>query len=90
MICVTSWRRAKTRRVVSAALCAVLVVIGISMIYLGSHWAGDVVVGWAMGAGIGYVSGRLLRPRDPSPAAPDITYRRDPPCTPAPASCGER
>lgn len=65
MICVTSWRAAKTRRIVSAALSAGLVLIGLSMVYLGSHWAGDVIVGWALGAAIGSAYGLALRPRSP-------------------------
>jgi undecaprenyl-diphosphatase len=40
----------KTRRVILSAFCAALtIVIGISRIYLGVHYAGDVIGGWLIG-----------------------------------------
>jgi undecaprenyl-diphosphatase len=41
------------RRAVGAVLLAVVVVVGVCMVYLGAHWASDVVAGWALGAAVG-------------------------------------
>lgn len=60
MVCVTSWRSPGHRTAAIAALWAALVLIGVSMVYLGSHWTSDVLVGWALGVGIGFVIGRAL------------------------------
>jgi membrane-associated phospholipid phosphatase len=48
------------RRVAGAALGVAVVVVGFCMVYLGAHWASDVVVGWALGAAVGLGAARLV------------------------------
>lgn len=62
-VAVIVWRSPRARRWVTGALAAFVVLVGLSMIYLGAHWATDVLAGWALGVPIGLLSGRLLRPR---------------------------
>jgi undecaprenyl-diphosphatase len=38
------------RRVVAVVLALLVAVIGAAMVYLGAHWATDVLVGWIIGA----------------------------------------
>ena len=40
----------RARRAVTAAASVLVVLIGVSRLYLGVHWATDVVGGWALGA----------------------------------------
>jgi membrane-associated phospholipid phosphatase len=51
------------------ALVVVNVVIGVFLVYLGTHWPTDVLAGWALGAGIGWAMGRLALVRAPRRAA---------------------
>jgi len=43
------WPRS-LRRVVAVLLALLVVLIGAAMVYLGAHWASDVLVGWVIGA----------------------------------------
>jgi undecaprenyl-diphosphatase len=42
------WPR-RLRRIVAVLLVLLVVVIGTAMVYLGAHWATDVLVGWIIG-----------------------------------------
>lgn len=64
-VAATLWRSPRRRRLVAALLAAAVALVGVDMVYLGSHWAGDVVVGWALGTPTGYAIGRALRRREP-------------------------
>jgi undecaprenyl-diphosphatase len=63
------WSASGERRPQALALAWALVVanlvIGVFLVYLGTHWPTDVLAGWALGAGIGWAVGRLalVRPR---------------------------
>ena len=46
------WPAPAVRRAVTAGLVLVVVVVGAAMVYLGAHWLTDVLVGWAVGAGV--------------------------------------
>lgn len=63
VIGVTLWRSPRRRHLAAALFALVVAGIGVSMVYLGSHWASDVVAGWALGVPTGYVIGRALRAR---------------------------
>lgn len=64
-VAVTAWRSRRARAVVTALLGAGVALVGFSMVYLGSHWASDVLVGWLIGVPLGAGIGRVLsrRPR---------------------------
>jgi membrane-associated phospholipid phosphatase len=49
-----------TGRVLAAALAVGVLVVGAALVYLGAHWATDVVAGWMVGAGLGVVSARVM------------------------------
>lgn len=57
------WDSARARRRFTLALVAALVVVGACMVYLGAHWASDVVAGWVLGAGVGAAVGLGCRDR---------------------------
>lgn len=57
------WRSPQQRKVVGIVLAATLVAIGLAMIYLGAHWATDVLAGWALGAMVGLLVGLAVRPK---------------------------
>lgn len=68
------WTSRRHRRIAATGLVVVLVVIAASMIYLGAHWATDVLAGWALGIVIGAGVGAAFRARTgqslASPASP--------------------
>jgi undecaprenyl-diphosphatase len=43
------WPR-RLRRIVAVLLVLLVALIGAAMVYLGAHWASDVLVGWVIGA----------------------------------------
>jgi undecaprenyl-diphosphatase len=44
------------------------VVIGTAVVYLGVHWASDVLVGWLIAAAIGGATAYLVSRRSPTPS----------------------
>ena len=62
-VAVTAWRSRRARALITALLAAAVALVGFSMVYLGSHWASDVLVGWLIGVPLGAGLGRLLRRR---------------------------
>lgn len=72
------------RRGVVAAIAVLIVLIGLSRIWLGVHYPTDVLAGWTAGAVIVLVYARLTRRVSPEPAAAAVdagpaTQRSDPP-----------
>lgn len=65
LVCSVAWRSRVARRRAAMMLVLVVGAVGVMMIYLGSHWFSDVLVGWGMGTAIGAVIGVLLRGRAP-------------------------
>jgi undecaprenyl-diphosphatase len=55
-----TWRRAAAATLVLGAL---VVFVGVCMVYLGAHWPTDVLAGWLLGGTLGGLIGWLARPR---------------------------
>jgi undecaprenyl-diphosphatase len=68
-----SLSRSRARRVVVGVVaCLVVVLVGVSRIYLGVHAPTDVLGGWALGAlwvAATLIAGRLMFRREPAPAS---------------------
>lgn len=56
------WPSRRRRTIAAWTFVGVQAVIGFAMVYLGAHWASDVVAGWALGAVVGGVVGLAVRP----------------------------
>lgn len=63
------WTSDRTRRLAGVLLAVATVVVGVALVYIGSHWPTDVLAGWAIGVPIGAAAALLLR-RNPPPALP--------------------
>jgi undecaprenyl-diphosphatase len=57
------WTSRRALVVTATVLGLVVVLIGVSMVYLGAHWATDVLAGWALGTVVGAGVGAAFRPR---------------------------
>jgi undecaprenyl-diphosphatase len=60
-------------RLLAAAVAAVVLVVGVALVYLGAHWTTDVLVGWALGAAVGTA---LVRAEALRCAGPETSGRR--------------
>jgi undecaprenyl-diphosphatase len=56
----------RARRGIVIALASAVGLVGVAMVYLGGHWLTDVVVGWALGAAVGWSAAQLLRAKNPA------------------------
>jgi len=73
LIALVAWRSPlpfPARRVVVAALVALIALIGLSRIALGVHYPSDVLAGWLAGTAIVAAAAALTRPAQAGPAPP--------------------
>jgi len=56
------WWRKRQRRAIWATVMTLVVLIGLSRVWLGVHWPSDVVAGWLVGAGWALLLAVLLKP----------------------------
>ncbi len=64
LLAVVGWRSRRSLVLATTCLGLGLLLIGAMMVYLGAHWATDVLAGWVLGMLIGVVVGLLFRPRE--------------------------
>lgn len=70
LVIAVRWRSRLRLCVCAAAVGLAVVVVGACLVYLGAHWASDVLAGWALGLAIGAAVGVLVR------ALPAVGLRR--------------
>ncbi len=58
----------RLRRALAVVAVLLNVVIGTAVVYLGVHWASDVLVGWLIAAAIGGATAYLVSRRSPTPS----------------------
>lgn len=61
LLVAVAWKSARIKRICVWVTGVGLVVVGLAMIYLGAHWASDVLAGWLLGTPIGLAVGLLIR-----------------------------
>ncbi len=66
LLIVAEWRSRRTLVLAATGLAVGEVLIGVTMVYLGAHWATDVLAGWALGVPIGLLFGLVFRKRERS------------------------
>ncbi|MDQ3264277.1 MAG: phosphatase PAP2 family protein [Myxococcota bacterium] len=66
-------RRRRVKAYLFAAAVSLMVLVGISRVYLGVHWPSDVLAGWALGAAWALlcVLGSRALPHGQDPLPPD-------------------
>lgn len=74
------------RRGIVAALAVVILLVGLSRVWLGVHYPTDVLAGWTAGAVIVLVYARLTRRVSPEPAAAAVDAGPAPPRSDPPAA----
>jgi membrane-associated phospholipid phosphatase len=70
------WRSRALHRLAAAAGIVGCLAVGAAMVYLGGHWLSDVLVGWALGAGVSaavMLLSRRVRRREKVSTKPGIT-----------------
>ncbi len=66
LLLVIEWGSRRAFVLSATGLALVQLLIGVAMVYLGAHWATDVLVGWALGVPIGLLCGLVFRKRERS------------------------
>jgi membrane-associated phospholipid phosphatase len=53
----------RSRRLAAGLLAAAVIAVGLCLVYLGVHWATDVLAGWALGTAVGAGAAAVTTPR---------------------------